>query len=400
MPRPFVLPINLCRKSNYETDQLITYIGNKRKLVGDILEFADIARKELGTDTLRTGDFFSGSGVVARALTKVARSITAVDSEPYSKAINDCYLRTNKNIPSVALENIYFAFSRQAVMDEMMNYPLASTFFRDHYAPKDDNNIQKGERCFYTHENALRLDVIKSAIIRTLGTDEEWLYNFFIAPLLSEASVKCNTCGIFKGFYKGKDGIGKFGGEKEAALERIKREIWLEYPNTPIKDDAFNKISTTAVLSDVNRFVERDYCKYDFVYLDPPYNQHPYGSNYFMLNLLADRKCEYLDWPEETFSTVSGIPNNWYRSKYNKKKYSKELLFELIENINSDFICLSYNSTGFIEYNEIVEFLKLRGSLKIKEIVYPSFRGSRNYNTEKKKVTEYLFLLDKRGKML
>jgi len=22
--------------------------------------------------------------------------------------------------------------------------------------------------------------------------------------------------------------------------------------------------------------------------LDPPYNQHPYGSNYFMLNLLAD----------------------------------------------------------------------------------------------------------------
>ena len=23
----------------------------------------------------------------------------------------------------------------------------------------------------------------------------------------------------------------------------------------------------------------------DVVYLDPPYNQHPYGSNYFMLNL-------------------------------------------------------------------------------------------------------------------
>ncbi|MDR0684304.1 MAG: DNA adenine methylase [Spirochaetaceae bacterium] len=26
----------------------------------------------------------------------------------------------------------------------------------------------------------------------------------------------------------------------------------------------------------------------DLAYLDPPYNQHPYGSNYFMLNLILD----------------------------------------------------------------------------------------------------------------
>ena len=29
----------------------------------------------------------------------------------------------------------------------------------------------------------------------------------------------------------------------------------------------------------------------DLVYLDPPYNQHPYGSNYFMLNLLVDYRA-------------------------------------------------------------------------------------------------------------
>ena len=28
----------------------------------------------------------------------------------------------------------------------------------------------------------------------------------------------------------------------------------------------------------------------DIAYLDPPYNQHPYGSNYFMLNLIASYK--------------------------------------------------------------------------------------------------------------
>ena len=28
----------------------------------------------------------------------------------------------------------------------------------------------------------------------------------------------------------------------------------------------------------------------DLVYLDPPYNQHPYGSNYFMLNTIYETK--------------------------------------------------------------------------------------------------------------
>ena len=37
--------------------------------------------------------------------------------------------------------------------------------------------------------------------------------------------------------------------------------------------------------------------------LDPPYNQHPYGSNYFMLNLI----CDYRE-PVE-ISAVSAIRN-------------------------------------------------------------------------------------------
>ena len=40
----------------------------------------------------------------------------------------------------------------------------------------------------------------------------------------------------------------------------------------------------------------------DLAYIDPPYNQHPYGSNYFMLNLLVR-----YERPEK-ISRVSGIP--------------------------------------------------------------------------------------------
>jgi adenine-specific DNA-methyltransferase len=50
----------------------------------------------------------------------------------------------------------------------------------------------------------------------------------------------------------------------------------------------------------------------DLVYYDPPYNQHPYGSNYHMLNTILD----YVE-PIE-ISKVAGIPTDWKKSLYNK----------------------------------------------------------------------------------
>lgn len=53
---------------DYLQDQLITYIGNKRKL----LDFIGIAinqiESELNKQKLSTADLFSGSGVVSRFL--------------------------------------------------------------------------------------------------------------------------------------------------------------------------------------------------------------------------------------------------------------------------------------------------------------------------------------------
>ena len=52
----------------------------------------------------------------------------------------------------------------------------------------------------------------------------------------------------------------------------------------------------------------------DLLYLDPLYNQHPYGFNYFMLNLLCDYRRP------ERISRVSGIPRDWNRSPYNGRR--------------------------------------------------------------------------------
>lgn len=394
----------------YLNDQLITYIGNKRKLIPEILKFVALAKEKTGRQRLRSADLFSGSGIVARHLMLHSDVVVAVDLEKYSKVINDCFLLTNRNIPMEVLYALYLGRISSRIDAQLAQREVQGErgFFERNYAPADIDNIQPGERCFYTSRNAAYLDAVQNVLATTFPTNKEypahdhtnksneWLYNFFMAPLLSAASVHCNTCGVFKGFYKDKTtGIGKFGGAGENALERITDDIDLEFPLVWQWEKLIHNTQGIAVQSDVNSWVRGNYLNFDFTYIDPPYNQHPYGSNYFMLNFLADKEQKHLELQDEDFSKQSGIPSNWNRSGYNKKKYSKELLFEVLEKARSRFVCLSYNSTGFISYDEIVDELRTLGSLEIKEISYPSFRGSRNYNQDNKKVTEFLFLLDK-----
>ena len=124
-------------------------------------------------------------------------------------------------------------------------------------------------------------------------------------------------------------------------------------------------------------------------YLDPPYNQHPYSSNYFMLNLIND----YIK-PKEV-STVSGIPTDWHKSDYNKKALALTSLKELCTNINASYILISFNSDGFISKNEMVEMLESLGTVQVFAKDYNTFRGCRNLSERDIHIKEYLYLLKK-----
>ena len=130
--------------------------------------------------------------------------------------------------------------------------------------------------------------------------------------------------------------------------------------------------------------------KIDIAYLDPPYNQHPYGSNYFMLNIIAQNKI-----PDTKLSKVSGIPANWNRSIFNKKNSALNSMEKIISALDAKFIIISYNSEGFIKFGEMKSMLEKYGKLKTVEIAYNTFRGSRNLNARNIHVSEYLFVLEK-----
>ncbi len=140
---------------------------------------------------------------------------------------------------------------------------------------------------------------------------------------------------------------------------------------------------------DANKLVKK-VGGFDVAYFDPPYNQHPYGSNYFMLNLLVN----YIE--PNGLSRVSGIPENWRRSDYNVRAKSLARLTELIEDVDARFILLSFNNEGYIRPEDLRRVLEKVGNVDVFDLKYNTFRGSRNLRDRSIHVTEHLFLAEKR----
>lgn len=356
----------------YQT--MLTCIGNKRKLVKNIREIVDEVAKILNKDKLNIVDGFAGSSVVSRELSYISKNLYTNDLEIYSYLMAQCYL-----ITPTKLQQNRIKYHIDTMNNISENGPYFEGIITKLYAPKDSKNIKHGERCFYTHENALIIDTLRKYIDDKV---EPELINYCLVPLLNKASIHTNTAGVFKGFYK-KDDIGWFGGKGEFALSRITKPIRLDIPiwnNCPFKSHCSNK--------DINVLVNELPNDIDIMYLDPPYNQHPYGSNYFMLNIIATNKE-----PVE-ISNVSGIPTNWNKSNYNKHTPAVESMKHLIISglTKSKYLLISYNNEGIINDEDWKAIFK-NYTVKKYEIKYDTYKGSRNLKERSDKVIEIMYLV-------
>ncbi|MFW0793715.1 DNA adenine methylase [Gordonia sp. CPCC 205515] len=358
----------------YLSDQLLTYLGNKRALLGVIDRAAAQVQERLGRK-MTVLDAFSGSGAVSRLLKARSSTIIANDLESYARVMSECYLA---NRGEVDLDEITYLVGE--FTSKVESGYRVDGFIEELYAPTDDTDIQPGERVFYTVDNARRLDAYAS-LIHSL---DERIKPFLLAPLLSAASVHANTSGVFKGFYKDRStGVGRFGGSGGDALLRILGTIT---PAVPVlsRYDA----DRVVLQIDANDLPGR-IGHVDLAYLDPPYNQHPYGSNYFMLNLIADYRR-----PTQ-MSAVSGIPVDWNRSGYNVRRESPQLMRALVEDLDASFLLVSFNDEGYISPAEMTDILSAVGTVTEFRERYNTFRGSRNLRGRATHVTEHLFLVER-----
>jgi len=360
----------------YLTKQLITYLGNKRALLGPIQQAVLEVKRRLGKRRLRVFDAFSGSGVVSRLLKAHASWLVSNDLEDYAAVIGRCFLRNRSSVDWLALDYWVRELNRRVDSE-----PLPTGFIEELYAPKDETHITRQDRVFYTKQNAHRLDNYR----RMLEEVPPDLRDLLLGPLLSEASVHANTAGVFKGFYKDRrTGLGQFGGSNRDALSRILGPIRLEPPVLSRFECDY-----LVLQQDANQ-AARQLRGLDLAYLDPPYNQHPYGSNYFMLNLLVR-----YERPTQ-ISRVSGIPKNWRRSGYNVRSQALPLLEDLIVHLDAPFVLISFNNEGFILPAQMRAMLAKHGRVEVLETRYNAFRGSRNFRNRSIHVTEQLFLLQRR----
>lgn len=357
----------------YLTEQLITYIGNKRTLLPMIGNGVKEVCKRTGKSSLSIFDAFAGSGVVSRYFKQYSHTLYSNDLEDYCRILNTCYLTNHSEGVLKDLPQLHHELQAQ-----VEQHPTPG-LIAELYAPQDDEHISPGERVFYTRRNAVYLDTARQCIAQM----PHELQVYFLAPLLTQASVHTNTSGVFKGFHKNENGIGQFGGRGKNALQRILAPINLPLP-------IFSRFECDChILQQDATEAARHLPSIDLAYLDPPYNQHPYGSNYFMLNFLTNYKRP------DKMSKISGIPTDWHRSAYNTRAKAASELELLIAAIPASHLLISYNSEGFISQEQMTDILHKQGKVSLMQQEYATFKGCRNLRNRATHVREFLYLVER-----
>ena len=378
----------------YLTEQIIAYIGNKRKLLSLIYRAMENTGIEIKPG-LKFFDVFSGSGVVSRLAKSLKFEVFTNDWEYYSYILSSCYLTcNNKDITTLfgGEEKL------EKLLEEINNLPSPKEedcYIAKYYGPKEDdiNAVDyKTERLFYTRENALTIDKIRNYIEETYplsNTSEENLKkrNILLANLIYECATHTNTSGVFKAYHKG------FGGYSKDALKRILGQIALHLPVLIDSDYPVHVYQKNA-----NELV-RQLKGVDIAYLDPPYNQHQYGSNYHMLNTIAkwDKIPALLTLNDKgVLKEKAAIRHDWVntRSEYCYTQTAVDNFRDLIENLDAKYILISYSTDGIIPFEDLKEICMKKGKVGVVTNEYTTYRGGKQSNKRKNTNIEFILTID------
>lgn len=363
---------------DYVFAQLIPYIGNKRKLLGLIGRAIDSTGIAPGA---RVVDFFAGSGVVSRYLKRRGFGVTCNDWEPYARAINGAWIACDAP-PAFDVLGGY-----AKAIEQLNALPPREDWVTANLCPRDDDAIDPArDRCFYTRVNGMRIDAIREQIAtwERDGTIDERERDCLLAPLLYAACYIANTSGVFKGFHAG------WGGATKTALYRIKSRLRLRGAHF-LRGEPASRVTQ----SDATELA-RSLPSVELAYLDPPYNQHPYASNYHVLNSIA-----LWDKPAVsatiTRGTKSAIRDDWRtsrRSPYNHRGDATRAFGKLIDTIDARWILTSYSTDGQIELGSLLETCIARGHTTLLAEPYKRYRVSAQRYSAKAMNVEFVVVTD------
>lgn len=324
------------------------YIGNKYKLLEWIFE-----KIKDNCEGSRFADLFAGTGVVA------AKAL-----ENFNVIILNDFLYSNNIIYKAFLGN--GKWNKNRVMEIINNYNLLlPAKLKDNYFSYNFGNK------FFSNDSAKIIGYIREDLENKRSILEKREYYILLASLIYTADKIANTVGHFEAFFKKDNVIDTFVLKPILPLETDGKEILI------YKMDANNLAKNIRT---------------DITYLDPPYNSRQYSRFYHVLETLAK-------WDKPKLFGVALKPPPENMSDYCRVR-AKHKLNELINNLNSKYVVLSYNNTyesksksskNKIKLEEIEYILRQKGHTKYYERDYKHFdAGKTDFDNHK----EYLFITE------
>lgn len=333
------------------------YLGNKESITGEIKKL--LSDKGLLNKNYVFFDAFCGTGAVSNSL---------IDS--FKIKINDslkwCTIYTEGRLIGKTCTFKTLGFDPITFFNA--NDEQREGFFYKNYAPTCSN------RMYLTAHNAARIDYFRWQIEawKELNLINQWEYTYLLSCLLETISTVSNTAGVYGAFLKHWDPRA----EKNVVFVRM------DY------GDNFHSFMQ-AYNQKIETLVEDVEC--DVIYLDPPYTQNQYGTQYHLLETLILND-------EPAISPITGSRSTApMRSDWSKDLKSHILFDKLIANTKAKYILLSYNNDGFMSKSFIEASLKRYGKSETYVCKTIEYKKYRNFKTKcDKEHFEYLFFIEKK----
>lgn len=347
----------------------MNYIGSKKSLL-KFLE--DSINEVVDKDCHVFCDLFAGTGSVGTHFKKKGYRVIANDIQYYSYVLNKQYIcnhreltfeQLRKEIPE--LKDIEIDKRRVFVCDYLSKMSGVKGFIYKNYCPGGTKG-EKVQRQYFSDKNGMKCDSIRQKI-------EQWKeeklinskeYYFLITSLLESADRHANIVSVYGAYLKS---------FKDKALQDFKLRA-AELIINEQEHKVYNK--------DANKIIKE--IESDILYLDPPYNQRQYATNYHMLETIAK-----YDSPQ--IHGMTGLRNyEKEKSLYCSRNEVKKTFKDLILNAKARYIFLSYSNEGLMTSEDIKEIMSTKGKYGCFDKEYNRFKAGMARNYKAKKTIEYL----------
>jgi adenine-specific DNA-methyltransferase len=295
---------------------VIKYLGSKRRLVpvlGALAEYAG-ARTAL--------DLFTGTTRVAQEWKRRGLEVWAVDTARYAEVLARCYIAAD--VGTIDLAEL------DATLDHLQHLPGHDGYVTATFALE--------ARYFQPH-NARRIDAIRDEIAQSW--DRHPLEPILLTSLLEAADRVDSTTGLQMAYLK------DWSPRSHQALA-LRRPELLPGAGHARRGDA------TAVLSELPAV--------DLAYLDPPYNQHRYFTNYHVWETLVawdapehyGIACKRIDARDASTRTV-----------LNERRHAPEALARLIAEVQAAIVIVSASNEGWFGLDGLIAACQVRGAVGV-----------------------------------